>query len=65
MAYIEVRQSGTGKLWFKLDPERCLIKIAARGIMETIDLTEYGLQYVGAECLPERPVAGSKKVPKM
>lgn len=46
MAYVKVRHKSTNTLWFELDPERALIRIAKRGIMETIDLSEYGLVYL-------------------
>lgn len=35
------------RLWCKIDPRRCLLEIAHRGIIKKIDLTEYGLAFVG------------------
>lgn len=36
------------RLWCKIDPSRCLIEIKHRGIIKVIDLTAYGLGFVGA-----------------
>ena len=45
MAWQEVRDKT--RLWCKIDPRRCLIEIVNRGIIKVIDLTAYGLAYVG------------------
>ena len=45
MAWQEIRDKT--RLWCKIDPRRCLIQIVNRGIMKVIDLTAYGLAYVG------------------
>ena len=39
--YVEMRDPHTGKLLFKLDPNRWLIEIQCRGIKTLIDLTQY------------------------
>lgn len=45
MAWKEVRDRT--RLWCKIDPKRCLVEIVHRGIKKVIDLTAYGLVYVG------------------
>lgn len=35
------------RLWCKLDAQRCLLEIVHRGEVKKIDLTEYGLTFVG------------------
>jgi len=45
MAWQEVRDKT--RLWCKIDPRRCLIEIVNRGIIKYVDLTMFGLAYVG------------------
>lgn len=40
MAYTDVR-GPDGRLLFKFDPERLVIQVQLRGVMYTIDLTQY------------------------
>lgn len=37
------------RLWCKIDAPRCLIQIVHRGVVKVIDLTEFGLAYVGEQ----------------
>jgi len=46
--YIDVLEPGTGKLLFRIDPQRQLIEIQHRRVRTLIDLTEFGLRFVGA-----------------
>jgi hypothetical protein len=45
MSWQEIRDRT--RLWCKIDPERCLIEIKHRGIIKVIDLSAYGLVYLG------------------
>lgn len=53
MNWLEVRDKT--RLWCKIDPRRCLIEIVHRGIIKYIDLTAYGLAYVGRDSKGQKP----------
>ena len=45
--FVEVREKPSGKLLFKIAPQRELIEVILRKRKTLIDLTEYGLVYRG------------------
>ena len=47
MAYICIREPGSGKILCKLDPIRCIIEIQRRGNKTYVDLAVYGLRSGG------------------
>lgn len=52
MAWQEIRDKT--RLWCKIDPKRCLIEIVNRGIIKYVDLSAFGLAYVGEPQEAER-----------
>lgn len=49
MAYICIREAGTGKVLCRLDPIRCIIEVQRRGRRTYVDLTTFGLRFGSGE----------------